>query len=133
MPLCIYGVHSRTYSATSLFASLLTQVEALSEITSDYVPVTVSTEDRTLPNFASLLQTRDDTGSPPIVDLVAYLDRNKPLSEPKWVRTGDVEDLLLSVFAKNMQGRAAWASKVDVVDPDPVSCCSLRISVESIL
>jgi hypothetical protein len=55
-----------------------------------------------------------------MVDLIAYLDRNKPLSEPKWVRTGDVEDLLYSVFYKNVQGRAAWANKVVVVDPDPV-------------
>lgn len=55
-----------------------------------------------------------------MVDLTAYLDRNKPLSEPKWVRTGDVEDLLLSVFAKNMEARSAWASKVEIVDPDPV-------------
>lgn len=61
-----------------------------------------------------------------MVDLIAYLDRNKPLSEPKWVRTGDVEDLLYSVFYKNVQGRAAWANKVAVVDPDPVRILPCR-------
>lgn len=88
----------------------------LSDITRDYVPATYTKDDPTLPNFASLLQT----GLPTEVDLVAYLDRVKPLSEPKWVRTGDVDEFLQNVFAKNAQGRKSWLGKVEVADPDPV-------------
>ena len=81
------------------------------------MPVAYTVDDAASPNFTSLLH---QSTQPQTVDLIAYLDRNKPLSEPKWVRTGDVEDLLHSVFSKNIQGRAAWANKVEVVDPDPV-------------
>jgi 20S proteasome subunit alpha 6 len=80
-------------------------------------PHPIASDDPTLPNFATLLQS----ASVP-VSISVYLDRNKPLSEPKWVRTGDVNDLLTSVFGKsNFGGQAIWANKVAVVDPDPVS------------
>lgn len=82
--------------------------------------------DPTLPDFASLLQA-----GPTIVNLTAYLDRNKPLSEPKWVRTGDIEDWLTAVFASKPSdgpdGRGAWAGKIEVTDPDPVCCLFRRL------
>ena len=53
---------------------------------------------------------------------MVYLDKDKPLSEPKWVKTGDIDEWLKNMFgqAKN-EGRASWNGKIEVVDPDPVS------------
>ncbi|KAF8322261.1 hypothetical protein DL93DRAFT_2163096 [Clavulina sp. PMI_390] len=96
-----------------------TSMETLSEITKEYVPATTTTDDALAPDFGSLLAPKMEDDSPVTVELVAYLDRLKPLSEPKWVRTGEVDDMLSSVFARNAQGRAVWEGKVDVADPDP--------------
>lgn len=109
------------YVSALLPLLLLTQVEVFSESTKEYVPVTFPTNinDPTLPDFTRLLQD-----GPTTVDLTAYLDRNKPLSEPKWVRTGDIEDWLTAVFiskpSSGPEGRGAWAGKIEVTDPDPV-------------
>ena len=63
--------------------------------------------------------------APTVVNLTAYLDRLKPLSEPKWVRTGDIEEWLSAVFnsraVKGSEAREVWSGKIDVTDPDPVS------------
>lgn len=92
------------------------QVEVLSEVTKDYVPATYTTEDPTLPNFLSLVQS----GESKEVDLIAYLDQVKPLSEPKWVRTGEINDFLQTVFLKKPAGMLTWRDKIEVMDPDPV-------------
>lgn len=59
--------------------------------------------------------------------LVAYLDKDRPLSEPRWVKTGDVQDWLKSMFGRMfwVAGEAAdgWEKKIEVVDPDPVGPC----------
>ena len=51
--------------------------------------------------------------------LIAHLDRDKPLSEPRWVRTGDVQDWLKSMFGRMfwVAGDAAggWEKKIEVV------------------
>lgn len=53
-----------------------------------------------------------------------YLDTERPLSEPKWAKTGDVQDWLKSMFGRMFwaAGDAAdgWEKKIQVVDPDPV-------------
>lgn len=73
----------------------------------------------------------DDTTVPPFrkaslplhTVLVAYLDKDRPLSEPRWVKTGDVQDWLKSMFGRMfwVAGEAAdgWEKKIEVVDPDP--------------
>ena len=58
--------------------------------------------------------------------LTAYLDKEKPLSEPRWVKTGDVHDWLKSMFGRMfwVSGDAAadgWEKKIEVMDADPVS------------
>lgn len=56
--------------------------------------------------------------------LVGYLDQDRPLSEPRWVKTGDVQEWLKSMFGRMfwVAGEAAdgWEKKLEVVDPDPV-------------
>ncbi len=62
---------------------------------------------------------------PSTVTLLLYLDTERPLSEPKWARTGDVQEWLRSMFGRMfwVAGDAAegWEKKIHVVDPDPVS------------
>jgi 20S proteasome subunit alpha 6 len=64
---------------------------------------------------------------PSAVTLLVYLDTERPLSEPKWVKSGDVQEWLKSMFGRMfwLSGDAAdgWEKKIDVVDPDPVSFC----------
>lgn len=61
---------------------------------------------------------------PATVTLLLYLDTERPLSEPKWARTGDVQEWLRSMFGRMfwVAGDAAegWEKKIQVVDPDPV-------------
>ncbi|KAH9921476.1 uncharacterized protein BXZ73DRAFT_91760 [Epithele typhae] len=76
-------------------------------------------------------QLESDTTVPPLwkasipseVTLVLYLDKEKPLSEPRWVKTGDVQEWLRSMFGRMfwVAGDAAdgWEKKAEVVDPDP--------------
>ena len=77
-------------------------------------------------------QLENDVTVPPLwkakipsdVQLVLYLDKEKPLSEPRWVKTGDVQEWLRSMFGRMfwVAGDAAdgWEKRVEVVDPDPV-------------
>ncbi len=107
---------------TFSFCSLLIQVEVFSETSKEYVPIAypAKSADPTLPDFSTLLQV-----APTVVNLTAYLDRIKPLSEPKWVRTGDIEEWLSAVFnsraTKGPEAREVWSGKIEVTDPDPVS------------
>lgn len=59
--------------------------------------------------------------------LLVHLDTARPLSEPKWAKTGDIQDWLKSMFGRMfwVAGEAAdgWEKKIHVVDPDPV--CAL--------
>ena len=57
------------------------------------------------------------------VNLIAYLDKDRPLSEPKWVKTGDVQDWLKDMFGGRfwVAGEAVgWEKKIEVRYPDPV-------------
>lgn len=61
--------------------------------------------------------------------LVAYLDKDRPLSEPRWVKTGDVQDWLKSMFGRMFwvagdEAADGWEKKIEVVDPDPVRTTS---------
>ncbi|KAF8324468.1 uncharacterized protein EI90DRAFT_3157376 [Cantharellus anzutake] len=91
------------------------------ETSKEYVPIAypAKSADPTLPDFSTLLQV-----APTVVNLTAYLDRLKPLSEPKWVRTGDIEEWLSAVFdsrtKKGSDAREVWSGKIKVTDPDPV-------------
>ncbi|KAK7692559.1 hypothetical protein QCA50_004189 [Cerrena zonata] len=108
---------SVTRSETSIRGIM---VEAFCDGSSSYTPLDISSpnlNDVTVPPFI--------TASLPMkTTLVGYLDKDRPLSEPKWVRTGDVQEWLRSMFGGRfwVAGDAAsdgWEKKIEVVDPDP--------------
>lgn len=118
------------------FSHSVVQVEGLSEVTKSYVPLPfqeknkLDDSDPTLPPFAT-----ESTST--TVILIAHLDIKRPLSEPRWVRTGDIQDWLRSMFGRMfwVAGDAAegWEKKIVVVDPDPVSIILLLLSSLSCL
>lgn len=116
-------VRNVIFSLRSLVLIVILQVEALSEVTKSYLPLppvsnTPLESDATVPPFWNLTP-------PTTILLVVYLDTARPLSEPKWAKTGDIQDWLKSMFGRMfwVAGDAAegWEKKIQVVDPDPVS------------
>jgi len=101
-------------------------VESLSEVTKSYYPSQPTHEDAesdpTIPPFLKV-------SIPSSVTLLVYLDTARPLSEPKWAKTGDVQDWLKSMFGRMfwVAGDAAegWEKKIQVINPDPV--CSFYV------
>jgi len=102
---------------------LIPKFEVLSDATKSYTALpalldpSTSNPDMTLPPFWRLVL-------PATVTLFLYLDTERPLSEPKWAKTGDVQEWLRSMFGRMfwVAGEAAegWEKKIHVVDPDPV-------------
>ncbi|KAI0257755.1 hypothetical protein BC834DRAFT_976986 [Gloeopeniophorella convolvens] len=60
---------------------------------------------------------------PSEVTLLVHLNTERPLSGPKWIKSGDVQDWLKSTFGHMfwVVGDAAegWEKKIEVADPDP--------------
>ncbi|KAG2362010.1 hypothetical protein BDR07DRAFT_1407983 [Suillus spraguei] len=95
-------------------------IEGLSDATKSYSPLPTLSEasstDETLPSFSKAML-------PSKIILMVHLDTERPLSEPKWVKSGDVQEWLKSMFGRMfwVAGDAAdgWEKKIAVVDPDP--------------
>ncbi|PWN24258.1 hypothetical protein BCV69DRAFT_280148 [Microstroma glucosiphilum] len=63
-----------------------------------------------------------DASAPPQELVInVYLDKLAPLSEAKWLKTGDVEDWLSALpgFAHSRLSDQSWHQKIHVDDPDP--------------
>jgi 20S proteasome subunit alpha 6 len=95
------------------------QIETLSE-NKAYMPLLKLSEelgsDETLPPFWRL-----EDGSR--AKVVVHLDKERPLSEPKWIKTGDIQDWLKDMFGGRfwVAGDAVgWEKKIEVRYPDPV-------------
>ena len=53
--------------------------------------------------------------------VAVYLNKKRPLSEPKWCRTNSADEWLFEQFgAKRAGTEGGWKGKLEVVDPDPV-------------
>ena len=77
-----------------------------------------SAEPITVPPMHKLTST--DTAEPLV--LTVYLNKKKPLSEPKWCRTNSADDWLIEQFGSRKAGsETGWKGKLEIVDPDPVS------------
>jgi len=94
--------------------------EGLSEVTKSYLPFSAPSEesaelDATVPPFFRATSSN--------LQLLVHLDTARPLSEPKWAKSGDIQDWLKSMFGRMfwVAGEAAdgWEKKLQVVDPDP--------------
>ncbi|KAK4702306.1 hypothetical protein P7C70_g3918, partial [Phenoliferia sp. Uapishka_3] len=57
------------------------------------------------------------------VTIVAMLDRLNPLTEARWVKTGEVESWIasLNLTADKKDAGSEWKGKISISDPDPVS------------
>jgi len=61
------------------------------------------------------------------MSLSIYLDKEKPMSEPRWVKTGDLEEWLRNTFGIFWSsGENGWEKRIEVMDPDPVSFASFH-------
>lgn len=64
--------------------------------------------------------------------VVVRLDRTNPLTEARWVKTGDVEQWIMSLGLANgsdikkKEQLSAWQGKIEVMDPDPVSALKVH-------
>lgn len=59
-----------------------------------------------------------------------YLDKDRPLSEPKWAKTGDVQDWLKDMLGGRfwVAGEAVgWEKKIEVRYPDPVRLFDIAV------
>ena len=142
------GILVRLLSLSSLRFRLLTlnhpQIESLDPDGDDYAVVDretlslawkteeveeESTADHLLPPLHRLL-TSDEVSKDDMkistdaekreITIVAFLDRLNPLTEARWVKTGDVEGWIGQLAVTN--GMASkWKGKITVSDPDPVS------------
>jgi 20S proteasome subunit alpha 6 len=109
------------------------QMEGLSEVTKSYSPLSApfdppADSDPSVPPFWKI-------SVPSTLHLTVYLDTVRPLSEPKWAKTGDIQDWLKSILGRMFwaAGDAAegWEQKIQVVDPDPVCLKSFSSSFGS--
>lgn len=111
------------------------QIEALDEATQTYKSVSMSTheKDPTIPPLKKYITMAQPASTSYKIRLTLYLDKDKPLSEPKWVKTGDIEDWLKSISAhggklddNNGKDYGTWSGKIAISDPDPVSVSNIR-------
>lgn len=90
--------------------------ETLSDATKSYCPTRSTAHSNDFPPFSTV-------STPLAITLMVYLDTARPLSEPKWVKTGDIPEWLKSLFGRMFwfAGDAAesWEKKIIVSDPDP--------------
>ena len=53
--------------------------------------------------------------------LTVYLNKKRPLSEPKWCRTSQADEWLCEQFgSKKGSNDQGWRGKLEIMDPDPV-------------
>lgn len=67
--------------------------------------------DSTLPPLHSAFSA----GKP--ITLTVYLNKKKPLSEPKWCRTNQADEWLWEQFGRRAD--SGWRGKLEIMDPDP--------------
>ncbi|KAF8528912.1 hypothetical protein BU17DRAFT_60665 [Hysterangium stoloniferum] len=87
--------------------------ESYSQATHSYIHSQLKEEDELLPPWSKIV-------TPSKTTLTIYLDKEKPLTEPRWVKTGDVEEWLRNTFGILwVSGEDGWEKRIEVVDPDP--------------
>lgn len=79
------------------------------------------------PLLPPLLRMRQSDKPVSTIRLIAFLDKANPLTESRWVRTGEPDAWSLqSTASKGGVPESAWAGKIHVADPDPVCPLSSR-------
>jgi hypothetical protein len=66
-----------------------------------------------------------DSESTEVIELTAFIDTAHRLSEPKWVKSGQLEDWISAIKTRETAGDAEenwrWRRKLEVADPEAVS------------
>lgn len=96
------------------------QIEILDETSKNYSPLRELKESSESDDLLPPLWKLESAGK---TLFKVYLDKDRPLSEPKWVKTGDVQDWLKDMFGGRfwVAGEAVgWEKKIEVRYPDPV-------------
>ena len=105
----------------------------LDEIHSAPAPNATETEDGNADEFDET--PADSTTVPPLhkatQTLTVWMNKRKPLSEPKWLRNNNADEWMYEIFGPALKSTSnaaaagtgaidAWRGKLQVVDPDPV-------------
>lgn len=66
-----------------------------------------------------------DSEATEVIELIAFIDTAHRLSEPKWVKSGQLEDWISAIKTRETAGEAEenwrWRRKLEVADPEAVS------------
>jgi hypothetical protein len=57
--------------------------------------------------------------APATVKVMVFLDTERPLSEPGWCKSGNIEEWLRREFGP-LPPMGGWEKRIEVTDPDPV-------------
>lgn len=76
-------------------------------------------EDKSLPPLHRVFGSAKP--STELITLTVFLNKKKPLSEPKWCRTNQADEWLYEQFGRRAASEAGWRGKLEIMDPDAVS------------
>lgn len=55
------------------------------------------------------------------ITITAHIDPSNPLTEARWVKTGEVDLWISTLAIENKTALSEWIGKLSISDPDPVS------------
>ncbi|BEI80933.1 hypothetical protein CcaverHIS002_0200930 [Cutaneotrichosporon cavernicola] len=73
-------------------------------------------EDKSLPPLHRVFGCTTPAKEP--ITLTVFLNKKKPLSEPKWCRTNQADEWLYEQFGRRAASEAGWRGKLEIMDPD---------------
>jgi 20S proteasome subunit alpha 6 len=97
----------------------ISQVEAMSS-PKTYVPLQLSSD---VSNSDSLVPPFTEASSSSKLVLLVHLDPDNPIPEEKWVKSGDLQEWLRTMFGPlfwTTSDSDGWGKKIEVIDPEPV-------------
>ncbi|EJT97720.1 hypothetical protein DACRYDRAFT_91571 [Dacryopinax primogenitus] len=97
------------------FKGILFEAETSEHDFVQIVPSAVTCADATVPPLYTVLRPADE--EPETILLQVFVDKDRPLSEPKWVKTGDVNDHI-GPDRDDQSTVPSWKGKIEVIDPD---------------
>ncbi|GMK56200.1 hypothetical protein CspeluHIS016_0300400 [Cutaneotrichosporon spelunceum] len=75
-------------------------------------------EDRSVPPLHRVFGCTATTASTEPLTLTVFLNKKKPLSEPKWCRTNQADEWLYEQFGRRAASESGWRGKLEIMDPD---------------
>ncbi|KZT54519.1 hypothetical protein CALCODRAFT_485477 [Calocera cornea HHB12733] len=97
------------------FKGILFEAETSEHNFIQIIPSPTTCVDTTVPPLYNMLRSVDE--EPGSILLQVFIDKDRPLSEPKWVKTGDVNDQI-GPDREEHSSVPSWRGKIEVIDPD---------------